>query len=82
MEDGESDESEELGEDESRQSSDDVIVYEKPSVGAEDPGEALAQRMDTLSLVPQSVQFGRGGGKRRTLGWRGRGRAGITRTRG
>jgi len=80
MEDEESEESEE-GEGESRQSSDDVIVYEKPSAGAEDPGEALAQRMDTLSLVPQSVQFGRGG-KRRSLGWRGRGRAGIMRTRG
>ncbi|KAK2462737.1 hypothetical protein APHAL10511_005255 [Amanita phalloides] len=80
------DESEDDTEDADRRSSDDVIVYQKPSgpANVEDAADVLTRRMDTLSLVPQSVRFGRGGGPgtRRGLGWRGRGRAGLMRTRG
>ena len=76
MEDDESEGSDDPG----RQSGDgdDVVVYEKASA-VDDPADALVQRMDSLSLVPQSVQFGRG--KHRTLGWRGRGRAAMMRSR-
>ena len=78
MEDDESEGSE--SDDPGRQSGDgdDVVVYEKASA-VDDPADALVQRMDSLSLVPQSVQFGRG--KHRTLGWRGRGRAAMMRSR-
>lgn len=77
MEDEGSEGSGDPADDPGRRSSDDVVVYEKLS--AEDPADALAQRMDALALVPQSVQFGRS--KHRTLGWRGRGRTAIMRTR-
>ena len=86
MEDEEDEEENEEGVEDDGRSSDDVIVYEKPG----EPGDgedALTQRMNALSLVPQSVRFGRGGRRGlarppRSLGWRGRGRAGIMRTRG
>ncbi|KIL69189.1 hypothetical protein M378DRAFT_176140 [Amanita muscaria Koide BX008] len=42
----------------------------------EDVDEELMAQMNALSLVPQTVRFGRGG-TQRGLGWRGRGRAGI-----